>query len=387
MTHPDRDSNSFDVAIIGAGSSGLAIAWELKQQGISACLIEQADRVAANWRTRHEQLRLNTNRWYSHQPGMRIPARYGLLPTRNDYIAYLEAYARVLGAPIRFGTAVRRLDPMKDQRWWIHTDDETLTTRHVIVATGSERVPVIPEWPGRAEFRGELIHAANFRHSDDYIARRVLLVGVANSAVDIGNYLARVVTGEVWVSARSGASIVPLRLFGVPGHTFLVMMEELGLPRAFQDAVVTMLSRILFGDLSRFGLPPPTKGPVAQHRDDGVSVAADNGFVAAVKSGRFKVVPTIESLTHDSVRLTDGRILTPDAIICATGYRPGLEELVGHLDVLDARGAPRRHADQAQDGLPGLWFFGCNASIYGGMNSRRREAKRLARRITGLLGR
>jgi hypothetical protein len=50
-----------------------------------------------------------------------------------------------------------------------------------------------------------------------------------------------------------------------------------------------------------------------------------SGFVKALKAGRFTVVPEIKSFSERAVHLIDGRTIEPDAVIYATGYRPGLE--------------------------------------------------------------
>jgi hypothetical protein len=113
-------------------------------------------------------------------------------------------------------------------------------------------------------------------------------------------------------------------------------------------------------------------------------LAIDNGFVKALKAGRFTVVPEISSFSEQAVHLIDGRTIHPDAVICATGYRPGLESLVGHLDVLNERGKPRFFADQASSDHPGLWFFGLNTSIYGYLYTRKHEAPPLAHKIASI---
>jgi hypothetical protein len=96
------------VVVVGAGPAGLAAAWAIRRAGADPLIVEKAAAVAASWRARHDQLRLNTHRMFSHQPGLRIPRRYGPFSARDDYVAYLEQYAA--GMRVKFGTAVGRID-------------------------------------------------------------------------------------------------------------------------------------------------------------------------------------------------------------------------------------------------------------------------------------
>ena len=92
--------------------------------------------------------------------------------------------------------------------------------------------------------------------------------------------------------------------------------------------------------------------------------------------------PGIDRFDGPLVRFTDGTSCAPDAVICATGYRPGLEQLAGHLVTLDRTGCRRSPAPRRHRGHPGLWFFGLDRSIYGNMHVHRRQARQLGRAIT-----
>jgi putative flavoprotein involved in K+ transport len=367
------------ILIIGAGPAGLAAAYELKRCGLQAHIIDQAPEVAASWRKRHDQLRLNTHRWFSGQPGMPIPRRYGAFPRRDDYVAYLNEYAAQLGLPIHFGLRANRIDRANGGNWVVHTDQSDIHSQHVIVATGSDRVPYLPEWPGLKEYHGELIHASQFRHASQYVDKSVLIVGAGNSGIDIANHLSQVPMKPSWISVRSGPTIAPQYIWGLPTHPLLVWSRWL--PIKVQDLNTALVSRLFLGDLQKCGMPVPSKGAITRQKEDGVTISVDNGFVKALKAGRFRVVPEISAFSSQGVHLSDGRTLEPDTVICATGYRLGLEDLVGHLGILDQRGFPRWIADQASPDYPGLWFFGLNASIYGNMFIRKAEARRLAQAI------
>lgn len=374
-----KAAERYEVLIIGAGPAGLAAAHELARTGVNPHVIDEADRVGSSWRRRHDQLRLNTHRKVSHQPGMRIPREFGSYPSRDDYVSYLEDYASKLRVPMHFDVRAIRVDRAAGGYWRVSTNRGDLTASHVIVATGSDRLPYVPDWPGMEEFSGSVIHAGEFRRAEHYAGQSVLLVGAGNSGVDIGNHLACVDIKPSWVSIRNGPNIAPQYFLGLPAQ--LVVARLRWLPVKMQDLNIALVSRLALGNLTRLGIPPAPKGAVTRQREDCITLAVDDGFVKALKAKRFEVVAEIDSFSAHRVHLKNGNMIAPDAVICATGYRPGLESLVGHLGVLDGRGYPRSVAPHHAPNHPGLWFLGHNSSLYGNMNIRRAESRRLARKI------
>ena len=362
--------------VVGAGPAGLAAAWAVRRIGLDPLIVEKADRVAASWRARHDQLRLNTHRMFSHQPGMRIPRRCGPFPGRDDYVSYLERYAA--GMRLRFGTAVHRID-RAGPGWALHAGDSSLSTAHVVVATGPDAEPVMPGWPGMASYPGVLIHAGQFRNTSEMTGRDVLVVGPGNSGVDLLNHLARSDAGRLWLSARSGMNIAPARLAGIPLHPVSLAGRRLPLP--VQDANLRVIQRLAFGNLGRHGYPRSDLGAFSRVAADGVTVAVDDGFVRALKAGRVIMKPGIDRFDGRTVRFTDGSACSPDAVICATGYRPALSGIVGHLVTLNQSGMPPFTGPASSPLHAGLWFFGLDRSIYGNMHVHRRQARQLARMI------
>ena len=123
-------------------------------------MLEQTDQVAASWRTRYDGLRLNTTGWMSTQPGFRATRRrYGEFPSREAWIQYLEDYAEHHRIDVRFGIHARRA-VTADGGWEVQTDREDMRARLVVVATGFDHDPDLPDWPGREGFTGELIHSS-----------------------------------------------------------------------------------------------------------------------------------------------------------------------------------------------------------------------------------
>ena len=359
--------------VIGAGPAGLAAAWAIGRAGLDPLVIERAGAVAASWRARHDQLRLNTHRMFSHQPGARISRQYGPFPGRDDYVAYLERYAA--GMRIRFGTAAGGID-RAGAGWRVDVGGGSISTAHVVVATGPDAEPVMPAWPGMASFPGALIHAGQFRSTAQMAGRDVLVVGPGNSGVDLLNHLARSDAARLWLSARSGMNIAPLRLAGIPLHPVSIAARRL--PRRAQDATLRAVQRLAFGDLSRHGYPRSDLGAFTRAAADRVTVAIDDGFARALKRGRVIMKPGVDRVQGPQVRFADGSACAPDVIICATGYRPALQSLAGHLVALDESGMPPFTGPSSAPLHPCLWFFGLDSSIYGNMHVHRRQARQLA---------
>src|SRR5207248_4627310 len=112
------------------------------------------------------------------------------------------------------------------------------------------------------------------------------------------------------------------------------------LPPAWVDPISKTQRRFSIPDLSQHGLPAPEHGIRTSFIATGTTPILDVGVVAAVRSGRVEVVSAVEGFDGPEVLLADGSRLEPDAVIAATGFRAGLDALVGHLGVLNARGLP-----------------------------------------------
>ncbi|WP_246717409.1 flavin-containing monooxygenase [Oricola nitratireducens] len=373
-----------DVAIVGAGAAGLATAFCLRQAGISVRLLEKSHEIAGPWRKRHPQLRLNTHRDLSQLPGLKMPKDAGTFPSRDTLIRYLEDYARNLDLPVEFGVEVTALE-RAGEGWRLETGSGPVAAKHVVIATGREATPFIPDWPGRGDYEGRLIHAADFGDADQYAGKNVLVVGAGNSGSDILNHLSRVDTQSVLISIRKGSVVFPAFMFGVPMQRLAPLLELLPL-RAI-DWMLRDTERMAFGNLRQYGFPVHPDGGATRMATDGVSPAIDNGFVAAVKAGRMRIVPEVGRFRERMVVLADGTRIAPDVVIAATGYRTGLEPLLGHLDVLNSRGVPRIDGAQTLPHAPGLWCIGMRPTMSGYFRAASRNGRAIASTISADLAR
>jgi cation diffusion facilitator CzcD-associated flavoprotein CzcO len=333
-----------EAVVIGAGPAGLAAAAELGRRGIPAVVLERSDAVAAAWRGRYDRLRLNSSRWTSQLPGARYPRGAGVFPARDEVVRYLEDYARPLD--VRFDTTVERIDRDGDV-WRIRTSQGDLAAGHVIVATGHSSTPHVPSWPGRDGFSGRLLHAAEYRNPAAFRDADVLVVGPGCSGMEIAYDLATGGAGRVRLAVRTSPNIL---LRSAVGPVLGRLVLALGVARA--DRIMRALQRLTVGDLAPYGLPVPEEGMASRLARLGVAPAIiDKTTVQAIKDRRFDIVAGVERLDGDGVVLADGSRIEPHAVIAATGYRTGLEPLVGHLGVLDERGKPRVTSGEAATGL------------------------------------
>ncbi|MBZ9717441.1 NAD(P)/FAD-dependent oxidoreductase [Mesorhizobium sp. AD1-1] len=366
--------------VVGAGAAGLAVAHALMNAGVPTAILEKESRLAEPWHRRHQQLHLNTHRDLSSLPGLPYPPGTPAFPHRTVVIRHMNDFREENRLPVQFGVAVEEI-AFKGDHWAVRTSAGLRLARNVVVATGRDRQPFIPEWKGMKDFVGRIIHSADFGDAQAYAGQKVLVVGAGNSGFDALNHLAGIDTAAIWLSARSGPALLPKRIGKIAVHRLSPFMARL--PLRVADAVMSTTQRLAFGDLTKFGLPRAPAGGASRLTSDYTAIAADDGAVSAIKAGKITVVPGIREFTLDGVILADGSLIYPDIVIAATGYRTGLEPMVGKLGVLDAKGVPLFNGGQADPKLPGLWFTGMRPSIRGCFANAGILAKAIAKRIAG----
>jgi putative flavoprotein involved in K+ transport len=367
-----------EAVVCGAGAAGLAAAAALRAVGVDVIVLERTEQVGASWRTRYDGLRLNTPGWMSTQPGYRASRRrYGEFPSRDAWVQYLEDYAAHHRIDVRFGTQVRRLEPV-DGEWRVETDGEDLQARFVLIATGFDHVPHLPHWPGREGFTGELIHSSAYRNPEPYEGRDVLVVGPGTTGSEVAALLARGGAGRVRVACRTPPNLTARKIMGASVNIHGLVLERL--PLRVADQVGWLSQRTLFGKLDRYGLPRSPIGIATQSRRQ-QAPAYDSGFVGLLKAGRIEIVAAVEGFDGQDVLLGDGTQIQPDAVIAATGYRRGLEPLVGHLGVLDEDGKPLVGGGAQHPSARGLFFNGYRSDLSGQLRLMRPDARAIARAV------
>ena len=370
---------SAPTVVVGAGPAGLAAAAMLRRAGGEPIVLER-DLLGASWRRHYRSLHLHTVRSLSSLPGSDLPRSCGRWVAGADFLAYLERYAERERLHVRTGTEVRRVDADGDG-FVITAAGEPIRAASVVVATGYNAEPVLPAW-AQAQGNGgspRIVHSSGYRDAAPYRGQAVLVVGAGNSGSDIALDLAGGGAREVWLSARSAPGVVPRQALGLPAQVAAIPLSRA--PRPLADAIAGLERRLFIGDLSARGLPARGDGIFTRHARRSVLPILDHGFARAVRAGRVTVVPAVAAVEGEEVVLEGGRRLRPDAVVAATGYRPALVPLVGHLGVLGPEGLPLHHGGAVHPAVPHLHFTGFRNPITGALRELRFESAAIASAI------
>jgi dimethylaniline monooxygenase (N-oxide forming) len=316
------------VCVIGAGSSGLPVAKALRDRGLPFDVYEAGDRVGGNWvfqnsnrmSSAYRSLHINTSRDRMQYADLPMPRDYPDFPHHTLIARYFETYVDHFGLrdAIRFATTVTRV-ARAPGGGWIVTTDRGGPARYdaVAVASGHHWDPRWPEprFPGR--FEGVELHSHHYvdpTEPHDLRGRRVVVVGMGNSAMDIACELSREgVAARVFLAARRGAHVVPHYWFGKPLDQLLALPPWT--PWPVRRRVAELAYRIGVGDPTRLGLPAP------DHRLGEAHPTISSELVPRLGRGDLTVKPNLARLEGDRVRFVDGSVEPVDAIVYCTGYR------------------------------------------------------------------
>jgi putative flavoprotein involved in K+ transport len=362
------------IVVIGAGPAGLACAAMLQRVGERVVVLERGA-VGEAWTTRYDRLQLHTVRWLSCLPGYRMPRSFGKWPSHERVLEYLQRYAERHALEVRTGVEAERVD-RSGAGWLIRTAGDELEAERVVVATGHSNVPFLPDWPGASAV--EIVHSADYRNPRAYVGRRILVVGAGNSGAEIAVDLAAGGATATSLAVRTAPSIVRRDLIGLPSQLLGIATAHLPVPVV--DRIARTLRRASFPDLAPYGLPAPDR-PYSDFQRRRVIPILDVGLVEGVRRGRVRVVAALERFEDGRAVLADGTLLEIDAVIAATGFRTGLEPLVGDIGVLDEHGEPLAHGAHEHPRAAGLHFVGYQVTLGGTFRHVGIQAKQVARAV------
>lgn len=307
--------------IIGGGQAGLAAGWHLANHGIDFQILEASEHTGGAWRSYYDSLELFSPAGYSALPGLAFPGQQDRYPHRDEVVEYLDAYARKFKLPIHAGKKVIDVIRISDGFEAVTATGERYRTKTLIAASGAFGTPHTPLIQGRDTFQGRMLHSAEYVNKKGFEDQRVVVVGAANSAVQIATELASV--ARVTLAIRKPLRFFPQRLLGLDFHTW-IKWSGLGRTRWLKD--------------------------------QGTPVLDDGTYRQAIRSGHVQRRQMFTHMTERSVIWPTGQEEMIDVVVFATGFKPSVGYLQG-LGVIDPSGHLRQRNGISKD-IPGLYFLG-----------------------------
>ncbi|KAL6547573.1 Indole-3-pyruvate monooxygenase YUCCA6 [Orobanche hederae] len=323
--------------IIGAGPSGLATAACLKEKGISSLILERANCIASLWQLKtYDRLKLHLPKQFCELPLLPFPQHLPTYPSKQQFVDYLEAYARRFEIRPVFNRRVvaAEFDENMGGLWRVSTaaaavaaeekaEDVEYVCRWVVVATGENAEEVVPEIEGLEEFGGRgggvVVHTSEYKSGEVFKEKSVCVVGCGNSGMevclDLCNHHAR-----PSLVVRDTVHILPREMLGISIFGLSMCLLK-WFPIRIVDRFLLAISRLMLGDTGRYGINRPELGPLKLKNVSGKTPVLDVGTIDKIKSGEIKIRPAIRRLRHKSVEFVDGTSEIFDAIILATGYK------------------------------------------------------------------
>jgi cation diffusion facilitator CzcD-associated flavoprotein CzcO len=321
------------VVVIGAGPSGLAVGACLQRQRIDFVILEKEHQVGSSWRRHYERLHLHTIKSRSSLPFRSFDRNYPRYVPRALVVRYLEDYAASFNLTPHFGENVHAVRK-QGKAWLIESTSKAFKAPNLVVASGLNAEPVIPDFLGAERFRGQILHGGAYVNATPFAGQRVLVVGMGNTGAEIALDLCEN-GAETTISIRGGVHIVPRDLFGLPIQVVATVATQL-LPLRINDALFPVILDFALGNLSKHGIRRPRQGILEQVVKSGKIPVLDVGTAKLIRDGQIKVMRGIAAISEDGAIFEGGEQRRFEAIIFATGYRPGYQNF---LHPGDSRGA------------------------------------------------
>jgi thioredoxin reductase len=318
------------ICVIGAGSSGIAACQVLNARGIDFDCYEKGSEVGGNWRyendnelsSAYRSLHINTSRGLMAYRTYPMPDDYPDYPNHFQIARYFDDYVDhfALREKIRFRAEVLDVTPV-DGEWEVTVserdgDRESHRYRAVLVANGHHWDPRRPEppFPGSEDFEGEQIHVHHYREPEVLRGKRVLVLGIGNSATDIAVEASRIAE-KTFLAMRRGAYVMPKYLNGKPtdeaASKLLTMM-----PLPVQRFVLGRMLGLTAGDMTSYGLPKPDHKLLEAHP----TVSAE--LLSRLGHGDIAVKPNVDRYGGGrTVCFVDGSEEEIDLVVYCTGYK------------------------------------------------------------------
>ena len=356
--HPSADPEIVDTVIIGGGQCGLAVGYYLAKQGQTFVILDEHQRVGDCWRQRYDSLRLYSPARYDTLPGMSFPAPGHSFPSGAQMADYLETYVAEMHLPVRNGVSVSRVRQSPTGGFIVTTNNANYQASHVVVATGGQHLPHVPDFAGGIDPDVRQFHSSDYRNPAQLQDGGVLVVGASHSGADLA--LESAATHPTWLVGRDTGQIP----FNIEGRPARAIFPVLWFAWSHVLTLNTPIGRKMQDEVRSQG------GPLLRYRKKDLD-AADVKRVEARVSGAKNGKPMLD----------DGRVLDVANIIWCTGFRRDFSWI--ELPILDEAAWPKQQRGVVAD-VPGLYFVGLvfqqsfSSMLVGGAG---RDARHVAKHI------
>ncbi|XP_060593695.1 flavin-containing monooxygenase 5-like [Ruditapes philippinarum] len=346
----DSSAIRTDVVIIGAGISGLATLKCLKEAGLSAVVLERTGEVGGLWMFRENDYgvmrftHINVSKYNYCFSDFPFPDDTPDYPHNTDMAKYIVDYVQNfnLEDDIRFRRKVLDIEKIDDE-WQVTAkfvdedgkrilegeSPEIYRSRFIAIATGHHAKPSMAKFPGQDSFTEEIIHSVSYNDaiSNGMTGKRVLIVGIGNSAVDAAVDCATVGRSKsVYISTRSGAWVVPNYIFGHPTDIYACRLF-FKLPFTLANFIFENVISLVSGHPTRWKLNPKMRALQSQP-------TVSPTLVHHIQRHNIKIVPNIQRIEGSRVYFVGGKSEEFDKIIMCTGYRIDLPFLSENMQKL-----------------------------------------------------
>ena len=341
-------SGMFEVAIIGAGFSGLGAAIKLREKGIeNIVILERSDRVGGTWRD---------NRYpgaacdipsalysFSFAPKGKWSRMYA---GSNEILDYIEGLVDHYGlAPlIRYNHTVSEMTFEESaQRWHLETaEGRAIVARNVVVASGPFAGAKIPDFDGLEHYKGHVIHSADWDHEYDFRGKRVAVIGTGASGVQIIPELVKKAE-RVVVFQRTPGWVLPKRNPANPDRILRPILfwahEAMATGVVWTSPVTGLLERRAKAYMKKTVLDPWLRRQLTpEYRIGCKRVLMSSDYYPALNAKNCKLV------TWPIVRFGERGIVTAaaleyeaDCVVFATGFDVGHYGLPYKVNGADGR--------------------------------------------------
>ena len=351
------------VGIVGAGIAGLATAKSLLGEGYECVVYERAERLGGVWADGYVDFGVQVQKELYEFPDWPLPAAAPNFTPGPIMQRYLEDYAEHFGVTpcLKLSTRVLSVDPVDGGkgRWRISsssgTNEEAEDFDFVVIATGLySETPFIPDYPGRSDFKGSVLHVSDIKTRDPLKDKKVAVIGYGKSATDAAGEAVKVsqeahlVFRDVhWPVPRKLAGVIPFkwgmlnRLTAnlIPPYVRPSWASRFAygpgrpLPWVFWR-LVELLLRVQFRLDTRIEDGEtllPTK-PVEIDCFGESTMVPRPSFIEYVRKGRLKAHRSeIERFTDSGILLKNGRRIDCDCVVFGTGWTSDYGYLPGNV--------------------------------------------------------